>query len=70
MFKNINTETAFNRAGIACFAVSAVFTVLAVAFDACGVKIGMGALFALACLGMGIPFVSGVVFKGIAAVWC
>ena len=36
MFKNINTETAFNRAGVACLAVSAVFTVLAVALDACG----------------------------------
>lgn len=70
MFKNINTETVFNRAGIACFAVSAVFTVLAVALDACGIKMGMDASFALACLGMGIPFVSGIVFKGIAAVWC
>ena len=65
-----NTETAFNRAGIACLAISAVFTVLAVALDACGIKMGMDASFALACLGMGIPFVSGIVFKGIAAVWC
>lgn len=70
MFKNINSETVFNRAGIACLAVSAVFTVLAVALDACGVKMGMDASFAFACLGMGIPFVSGIVFKGIAAVWC
>ena len=70
MFKNINTETAFNRAGIVCLAVSAVFTVLAVALDACGVKMGVDASFAFACLGMGIPFVSGIVFKGIAAVWC
>ena len=64
------TETAFNRAGIACLVVSAVFTVLAVALDACGVKLGMNASFALACLGMGIPFMGGIVFKGIAAVWC
>lgn len=70
MFKNINTETVFNRAGIACLAVSAVFTVLAVALDACGIKMGMNTSFAFACLGMGIPFVSGIVFKGIAAVWC
>ena len=70
MFKNISTETVFNRAGIACLAISAVFTVLAVALDACGIKMGMDASFALACFGMGIPFVSGIVFKGIAAVWC
>lgn len=70
MFKNINTETVFNRAGIACLAISAVFTVPAVALDACGIKMGMDASFAFACLGMGIPFVSGIVFKGIAAVWC
>ena len=70
MFKNINSETVFNRAGIACLAISAVFTVLAVALDACGIKMGMDASFALACLGMGVPFMSGVVFKGIAAVWC
>ena len=70
MFKNINTETAFNRAGVACLAVSAVFTVLAVALDACGIKLGMNASFALACLGMGIPFMSGIALKGIAAVWC
>lgn len=70
MFKSINTETVFNRAGIACLAVSAVFTVLAVALDACGIKMGVNASFAFACLGMGIPFVSGIVFKGIAAVWC
>ena len=70
MFKNINTETVFNRAGIACLAVSAVFTVLAVALDACGIKMGMDTSFAFACLGMGIPFGSGIVFKGIAAVWC
>ena len=70
MFKNINTETVFNRAGIACLAVSAVFTVLAVALDACGIKMGMDASFAFACLGMGVPFVGGIVFKGIAAVWC
>ena len=70
MFKNINSETVFNRAGIACLAVSAVFTVLAVALDACGIKMGVDASFALACLGMGIPFMSGIVFKGIAAVWC
>ena len=70
MFKNINTETVFNRAGIACLAVSAVFTVLAVALDACGIKMGMDASFALACLGMGVPFMGGIVFKGIAAVWC
>lgn len=65
-----NSETVFNRAGIACLAVSAVFTVLAVALDACGIKMGVDASFALACLGMGIPFMSGIVFKGIAAVWC
>lgn len=65
-----NTETAFNRAGVACLAVSAVFTVLAVALDACGVKMDMNASFALACLGMGIPFMSGIALKGIAAVWC
>ena len=70
MFKNINSETVFNRAGIACLAVSAVFTVLAVALDACGIKMGMNASFALACLGMCIPFMGGIVFKGIAAVWC
>lgn len=70
MFKNINTETVFNRAGIACLAVSAVFTVLAVALDACGIKMGVDASFAFACLGMGVPFVSGIVFKDIAAVWC
>lgn len=70
MFKNINTETVFNRAGIACLAVSAVFTVLAVALDACGIKMGMDASFAFACLGMGVPFIGGIVFKGIAAVWC
>lgn len=70
MFKNINTETVFNRAGIACLAVSAVFTVLAVALDACGIKMGMDASFAFACLGMGVPFMGGIVFKGIAAVWC
>lgn len=70
MFKNISTETAFNRAGIACLAISAVFTVLAVALDACGIKMGMDASFAFACLGMGIPFMGGIVFKGIAVVWC
>lgn len=70
MFKSISTEAAFNRAGIVCLAVSAVFTVLAVALDACGIKMGMDASFAFACLGMGIPFVSGIVFKGVAAVWC
>lgn len=70
MFKNTNTETAFNRAGIVCLAVSAVFTVLSVALDACGIKMGVDASFAFACLGMGVPFVSGIVFKGIAAVWC
>lgn len=70
MFKNINTETAFNRAGIACLAISAVFTVLAVALDACGIKMGVDGSFAFACLGMGIPFMGGIVFKGIAAVWC
>lgn len=63
-----NTETAFNRAGIACLAISAVFTVLAVVLDACGIKMGMNASFAFACLGMGIPFMSGVVLKAIAAV--
>lgn len=70
MFKNINTETAFNRAGIVCLVISAVFTVLAVALDACGIKMGVGASFALACLGMGVPFMGGIVLKGIAAVWC
>ena len=65
-----NSETVFNRAGIACLAISAVFTVLAVALDACGIKMGTNASFALACLGMGIPFVSGITLKGIAAVWC
>ena len=70
MFKNINTETAFNRAGIVCLAVSAVFIVIAVALDACGIKMGVDASFALACLGMGVPFMSGIVLKGIAAVWC
>ena len=68
MFKNINSETAFNRAGIACLAISAVFTVLAVVLDACGIKMGMNASFVFACLGMGIPFMSGVVLKAIAAV--
>lgn len=71
---NTNTktasETAFNRAGIACFAVSAVFTILAVVLDACGIKMDMNASFSLACLGMGVPFMSGIVLKGIAAVWC
>ena len=70
MFKDIDAETAFNRAGIVCLAVSAVFTVFAVALDACGIKMGMDASFVFACLGMGIPFVSGIVFKGVAAVWC
>lgn len=70
MFKSINTETAFNRAGIACLAVSAVFTVLAVALDACGIEMGMDASFAFACLGMGVPFMGGIALKGIAAVWC
>ena len=65
-----NTETAFNRAGIACLAVSAAVTVLAVALDACGIKLGMNASFAFACLGMGVPFMSGIALKGIAAVWC
>ena len=65
MFKNINTETAFNRAGVACLAVSAVFTVLAVALDACGIKLGMNASFALACLGMGVPFVGGIDRKSV-----
>lgn len=65
-----NTEITLNRAGIACLAVSAVFTVLAVALDACGIKLGMNASFAIACLGMGIPFMSGIALKGIAAVWC
>ena len=65
-----NTETVLNRAGIACFAVSAAFTVLAVALDACGIKMGMNASFALACLGMGVPFMSGIAIKGIASVWC
>lgn len=68
MFKNINSETASNRAGIACLAISAVFTVLAVVLDACGIKMGMNVSFAFACLGMGIPFMSGVVLKAIAAV--
>lgn len=69
MFQNkTNSETAFNRMGIACFAVSAVFTVLAVALDACGIKMGMNGSFAFACLGMGVPFMSGVVCKAIAAV--
>ena len=54
MFKSINTEAAFNRAGIACLVGSAVFTVLAVVLDACGIKMGVNASFALACLGMGI----------------
>lgn len=63
-----NTEIAFNRAGIACLAISAVFTVLAVVLDACGIKMSMNASFAFACLGMGIPFMSGVVLKAIAAV--
>ena len=70
MFKNIDSETVFNRAGIVCLAVSAVFAVLAVALDVCGIKMDMNASFVLACLGMGIPFVSGIVLKGIAAVWC
>ena len=65
-----NTETALNRAGIACLAISAAFTVLAVALDACGIKMGMNASFAFACLGMGVPFMSGIVLKGIASVWC
>ena len=68
MNTNTNPETAFNRMGIACFAVSAVFTVLAVALDACDIKMGMNVSFAFACLGMGIPFMSGVVLKAIAAV--
>lgn len=68
MNTNTNSETAFNRAGIACLAISAVFTVLAVALDACGIKMNMNASFALACLGMGVPFMSGVVLKAIAAV--
>ena len=68
MNTNTNSETAFNRAGIVCLAISAVFTVLAFVLDACGVKLGMNASFALACLGMGIPFMSGVVLKTIAAV--
>ena len=68
MNTNTNSETAFNRAGIACLAISAVFTVLAFVLDACGVKMGMNASFAFACLGMGIPFMSGVVLKTIAAV--
>ena len=63
-----NSETAFNRAGIVCLAISAVFTVLAFVLDACGIKMGMDASFAFACLGMGVPFMSGVVFKAIAAV--
>ena len=41
-----NSETAFNRAGIVCLAISAVFTVLAVALDACGIKMDMNASFA------------------------
>lgn len=68
MNTNTNSETAFNRAGIVCLAISAVFTVLAVALDACGIKMDMNASFAFACLGMGIPFMSGIVLKGIAAV--
>ena len=68
MNTNTNSETAFNRAGIACLAISAVFTVLAVVLDACGIEMGMNASFAFACLGMGIPFMSGVVLKAIAAV--
>lgn len=69
MFQNkTNSETAFNRMGIACFAVSAVFTVLAVVLDACGIKMGMNGSFAFACLGMGVPFMGGVVCKAIAAV--
>lgn len=69
MNTNTNSETAFNRMGIACFAISAVFTILAVALDACGIKMGMDASFAFACLGMGIPFMSGVILKAIASVW-
>lgn len=65
-----NTETILNRAGVACLVISAAFTVLAVALDACGVKMSMNGSFALACLGMGVPFMSGIVLKGIAAVWC
>ena len=68
MNTNTNSETAFNRAGIVCLAISAVFTVLAVALDACGIEMGMNASFAFACLGMGIPFMSGIVLKAIAAV--
>ena len=68
MNTNTNSETAFNRMGIVCLAISAVFTVLAVALDACDIKMGMDASFAFACLGMGIPFMSGVVLKAIAAV--
>lgn len=63
-----NSETAFNRAGIVCLAISAVFTVLAFVLDACGVKMDMNASFAFACLGMGVPFMSGIVFKAIASV--
>lgn len=70
MNTNTNSEIAFNRMGIACFAVSAVFTVLAVALDACGIKMDMNASFVLACLGMGVPFMSGIALKGIATVWC
>lgn len=68
MNTNTNSETAFNRAGIVCLAISAVFTILAFVLDACGVKMGMDASFAFACLGMGVPFMSGIVFKTIAAV--
>lgn len=68
MNTNTNSETAFNRAGIVCLAISAVFTVFAVALDACGIKMGMNTSFAFACLGMGIPFMGGVVLKAIAAV--
>lgn len=65
---NTNTNSAFNRAGIVCLAISAVLTVLAFVLDACGVKMDMNASFAFACLGMGIPFMSGIVFKAIASV--
>ena len=65
-----NTEITLNRAGVVCLAISTVFTVLAVALDACGIKLGMNASFALACLGMGVPFMSGIALKAIAAVWC
>lgn len=63
-----NSETAFNRAGIVCLAISAVFTVLAFVLNACGVKMDMNTSFAFACLGMGVPFMSGIVFKPIASV--